>query len=117
MSRNLAAIQHAGERALLGRRDGQDPVVLDGDPALGVGAVEGGKRGLPGVGRLVALVLVDVVRDSPERGADEVVGELLALGGGPLVGTRLCVASPWLVFHRRRQSKGRKGGNSRPRRS
>lgn len=59
------------------------------DPALGVGAVERRKRGLPCVGALVALGLVDVVGDGPELRAGEVVGELLSLGGRPGARTRL----------------------------
>lgn len=56
-------------------------------PGLSISAVEAGKRGLPSVGALVRLGLVDVVGDSPQLGRVDVVGKLLALAGGPGVGT------------------------------
>jgi len=79
----LASIQHASQRALLGRADGQRVGVLDGHPRLGVGAVEGSEGRLPRVGGLVALGLVHVVGDGPELRGVEVVGELGALGCRP----------------------------------
>lgn len=82
---HLAGIQHARQRRLLSRGDGQCPVALDLDPGAGVDAVERGQRRLPGVGALVALGLVDVVGHGPELRARHVVGELLALGCRPFV--------------------------------
>lgn len=50
-------------------------------PTLCIRAVEGLKRRLPHIRGLVALLLVDVVRDSPQLGDVDVVGELGAFGG------------------------------------
>jgi hypothetical protein len=61
--RHLTEVKHGAESSLLGTGDGQLPVALNLDPALGVGAVEARQRRLPGIGRLVALGLVDVVGD------------------------------------------------------
>lgn len=84
----LTSIQHACKSRLLGRGDSQRPVALDGDVGARVGAVEALQRRLPRVGGLVALGRVDVVGDGPELGPGDVVGELLALGRGPLARAR-----------------------------
>lgn len=62
----LTSVEHFGQRSLLGASNGQVPSMLDGNPALGVRAVEGGKRGLPAIWTLVALVLVYIVCHGPE---------------------------------------------------
>lgn len=51
--------------------------------------MEARERGLPLVGALGALLLVDVVGCGPELGAVEVVGEVFALGVGPVGGAGL----------------------------
>lgn len=62
-SPHLTVVKHGAESSLLGTGDGQLPVALNLDPTLGVGAVEARQGRLPGIGRLVALGLVDVVGD------------------------------------------------------
>ena len=61
--RNLAVVKHRAKSSLLSTCDGQLPVALNLDPALGVGAVEACQRRLPGIGGLVALGLVDIIGD------------------------------------------------------
>lgn len=65
MLADLAATEHIFQGSLLGRADGQAVGALDLDPGAGIGAVEAGQRGLPLVGALVTLALVDLVGDGP----------------------------------------------------
>lgn len=83
ISKLLAGIQHAAQRRLLRARNSQLVIALDVNPRLGVRAVEAGQRGLPLVGAAVALGAVGARGDGPELRAGDVVGEGLALGGGP----------------------------------
>lgn len=85
----LAVGQDALQSALLGSRDGQAVVALDLHPGLGVGALEAGRGREVALRALVALGAVGVLRDGPELGAVEVVGEGFALLGGPGGGARL----------------------------
>jgi len=79
LSLRLASVQHASQSGLLRRCDCQRPLVLNLDPTARISAVKRRERGLPNIRALVALVLVDVVRDGPELRRRDVVGELLAL--------------------------------------
>lgn len=88
-SRQSAIVEHIGQGSLLGAGDGQRPVALDLDPALGIGAVEAGQGRLPGGRSGAALGLVDVVGDGPELGPSDVVGKVPSLGGCPRGGTGL----------------------------
>lgn len=88
-SRRSTRVEHGSQRVLLSAGDGERPVRLYRNPAAGVGAVEARQRWLPRVRAFVALGLVDLVGDGPELGARQVVGELLALGRGPGIGTGL----------------------------
>lgn len=102
----LTSVEHGGQRRLLGRRHRQLPRRLDLHPAPGVGAVEGRERRLPLVRALVALFLVDVVRDGPQLGRRDVVGELTAFRGSPCRGTGLFYVST-LLGGREREMGGR----------
>lgn len=64
--------------------------MLDSDPALGVGAIEGRERRFPGIRGLVALLLVNVVGDGPQLGEVDVVGELGTFRSRPLICAGLC---------------------------
>ena len=75
----LTSVQHVCQRRLLGRRHRQLPRRLDLHPAARISAIKRLERWLPLIRALVALVLVDVVRDSPQLGGRDVVGELTAL--------------------------------------
>mgnify|MGYP006976747848 CR=1 FL=1 len=56
-------------------------VILDRDPALGIGAVERGERRLPLARGLVALGLVAAISSSSELRAVNVVGKTCPLRG------------------------------------
>ncbi len=85
----LASVKHVTQGRLLARSDGQLVVALDGDPGLGVGAVEALQGRLPALGAAVALGTVGLFADGVELRVVDVVGKVLALGLGPARGTRL----------------------------
>lgn len=95
---SLTSVQHAGQSRLLSRSDGEVVVALDLDPTLGVGAVEARQRGLPLVGGVAALGLVDVVGDGPELRTADVVGKGLTLGSGPFGSTRLKLENVSVIY-------------------
>lgn len=88
-ARRLAGAEHLLEGGLLGGGDGELVGALDLDPGGGVLAVDLRPGGLPLVGALVALLGVGGAGDGPELDALDVVGEGLAVGGGPLGSARL----------------------------
>lgn len=85
----LASVKHVTQGRLLARSDGQLVVALDGDPGLGVSAVEALQGRLPALGAAVALGTVGLFADGVELRVVDVVGKVLALGLGPARGTRL----------------------------
>lgn len=83
----LARAKHLLQSRLLSRADAQAVVALDLDPSGSVVAVDVGLRRLPLIRAAVALVRVGGAGDSPQLRTLDVVGEGLALRGGPLRGT------------------------------
>lgn len=92
-SARLARTKHLLQGVHLSRAGGQLVITLDLDPGGGVVAVDARLRGLPLVGALVALLGVAGAGDGPELAALDVVGEGLAVVGGPLGGTGLYLSA------------------------
>lgn len=81
-----AAVQHPLKGGLLGRLQAQVPFGLGADPPFGVTAFCTGAGRLPGGWVLVTLGAVAARGNGDELGSTQIIGERLALGGGPAAG-------------------------------